>query len=162
MRQTLEGSDAKFKFVFIHHLVGGKDQAVRGGVAAAPLCEWGGKNLDGLDQFDEQRPGWGKPIHSVLVDTGVSILFHGHDHLYAREELDGVIYQLVPQPGLDRYGASRSVEEYGYLDGVVIGGPGILRVGVSADQASLDLVRPHVDGRGNNGEVVHSYDVSPR
>ena len=28
-----------------------------------------------------------------------SIVFHGHDHLYARQDLDGIVYQEVPQPG---------------------------------------------------------------
>jgi len=163
LRDTLEQSRARFKFVFIHHLVGGKDQAVRGGVASAHLFEWGGRDLDGTEQFDERRPGWGKPIHQLLADTGVTILFHGHDHMFAKEELDGVVYQLVPQPGLDRYGAPRSAREYGYVHGKVLGGPGILRVQVSGDETQVDLVRPYVEGgRGPNGETAYSYRVRPR
>ena len=30
--------------------------------------------------------------------TGVTVFFQGHDHVYARETLDGVTYQTVPQP----------------------------------------------------------------
>ena len=153
----------KYKFVFLHHLIGGKDQAVRGGVASATLFEWGGRDLDGEDDFEKHRRGWGKPIHQLLVDTAVTILFHGHDHMFAKEELDGVIYQLVPQPGLDRYGAPRSAEEYGYVHGDILGGPGTLRVTVSPTETLVELVRPYIDARrGQDGETAYSYRVAPK
>ena len=43
LKNTLEKSKAKFKFVFIHNLVGGVDNdgIARGGVEAAPFYEWG-------------------------------------------------------------------------------------------------------------------------
>ena len=54
-RQTLENSNARFKFVFSHHMLGGIPKYrygvgpgyVRGGAGAAPYFEWGGKNADG-------------------------------------------------------------------------------------------------------------------
>ena len=160
-RETLESSRAKFKFVFIHHLVGGINQAARGGVSAAGLFEWGGHGFDGAYEFDDRRPGWGKPIHRLLVETGVSILFHGHDHVFAREELDGVIYQLVPQPGLDRYGAPRTVAG-GYENGEVIGGPGHVRVTVSSDEALVELIQTRREGvEAGNGRTTYSYRVAP-
>ncbi len=58
LKRTLEASQAKFKFVFIHHLVGGVDGQCRGGAEAAPLYEWGGRNADGTDGFRQNRPGW--------------------------------------------------------------------------------------------------------
>jgi hypothetical protein len=154
LRGTLESSKAKYKLVFIHHLVGGKDQAARGGVASAPYFEWGGRNLDGTYAFDEKRPGWGKPIHQLLVDTGVTAVFHGHDHLFAREELDGVVYQLVPQPGLGRNN-TRSAAEYGYTHGDVLGGAGIVRVRIAPNEAKVELVRP-------NGDVDYNYTMQSR
>ena len=54
--------------------------------------------MDGSEGFAQMRPGWGKPIHHLLKDYGVSIVFKGHDHLYVKEELDGIIYQTLPQP----------------------------------------------------------------
>ena len=57
LKQTLETSQATFKFVFIHQLVGGLDRAGRGGVEIAPFFEWGGQNPSGKDVFQEQRPG---------------------------------------------------------------------------------------------------------
>ena len=50
-------------------------------------------------EFDEHRPGWGVPIHQMLLDNGVNIVFHGHDHVYAKEiHRDGIAYQSVAQP----------------------------------------------------------------
>jgi hypothetical protein len=82
------------------------------------LFEWGGKELDGRNTFAQRRPGWPAPIHELLVQNGGSIVFHGHDHLYVRGERDGIIYQLVPQPGHSRYDNTRSAAEYGYASGV--------------------------------------------
>jgi hypothetical protein len=39
------------------------------------------------------------PIHQLLAENRVSIVFHGHDHLYTKQDRDGVVYQEVPQPG---------------------------------------------------------------
>ncbi len=113
LQKTLERSRAAFKFVFIHHPVGAGGQPIRGGVEAARYNEWGGRNADGTEGFREHRPGWDMPIHQLLTEQGVSIVFHGHDHMFAREELDGVVYQLVPQPGNPRTGVPRNAQEYG-------------------------------------------------
>jgi hypothetical protein len=94
---------ARFTFVFSHHLLGGNGTDARGGAAFARFFEWGGRNLDGSWGFDKQRPGWPAPIHQLLVENRVTAWFHGHDHLYAREQLDGVSCQEVPQPSRARY-----------------------------------------------------------
>ena len=161
---TLENSKAPFKFVFIHHLVGGLGRDVRGGVLPARYMEWGGKNADGSEGFAEHRPGWALPIHQLFVKNGVSIVFHGHDHLFVKEELDGIVYQEVPQPGHPT-GGTRSAEEYGY-SGVILGSSGHVRVTVAPREARLDYVRSIVPGvtKGSlaNGEVEHSYTLRPR
>jgi hypothetical protein len=163
--ETLSRSRAKFRFVFLHNLVGGSGREARGGVAAAPLYEWGGHSPEGVDQFREKRPGWGAPIHELLVKNKVNIVFHGHDHLYAREELDGVVYQEVPQPGYARYDNTRSAAEYGYASGVIQGSSGHLRVRVDAGKATVDYVRAFLPGDENasrrNGSVSASYSVHP-
>ena len=159
--RTLRASRARFKFVFVHHLVGGVDQAARGGAAAAGLFEWGGRSLDGGYEFDQHRPGWGEPIHQVLVETGVNIVFHGHDHVFAREELDGIVYLLVPQPGLDRYGAPRDIDGL-YKRAEVVGGPGHVRVTVSPEAAIVELVQSRLEEvEGGNGRIAHSFRVRP-
>ena len=160
--KTLAESKAQFKFVFIHHLVGGADRNNRGGIASAPFFEWGGKELDGTKTFAKHRPNWKLPIHDLLVQHDVSIVFHGHDHLYAKEEMDGIIYQAVPQPGHPRFGNVRSAEEYGY-HGEVISSSGHLRISVSSDSARVDYVRAYLpkdeSSRRINGEISASYIV---
>ena len=127
LKRTLERSTATFKFVFIHHLVGGGTPECRGGAEAAPLFEWGGKNPDGSDGFKRNRPGWPSPIHQLLVQNRVTAVFHGHDHLYVKQDLDGIVYQEVPQPG-DPRGNTRTAVEYGYKSGVLMGSSGHLRM----------------------------------
>jgi hypothetical protein len=41
LKQTLENSDAKYKFIFSHHMTGGSDDYVRGGANPAHLVEGG-------------------------------------------------------------------------------------------------------------------------
>jgi len=91
-------------------------------------------------------------------------LFHGHDHFFAKEELDGVIYQLVPQPGnAARGGPPRNAEEYGYVHGEVLGGSGHLRVTVSGSEARVDYVLSVLSkdetGSRKNGSTAHSYAI---
>ena len=163
LKQTLEGSTAKFKFVFIHHLVGGETPEGRGGAEASEFFEWGGRDLDGRDAFAQHRPGWPMPVHRLLVQNHVSAVFHGHDHLYAQQERDGVIYQLVPQPGHSRIDNTRSAAEYGYKSGVIQGASGILRVNVSPERAQVEYVRAYPDAAESalrrTGSVSHEYTL---
>ncbi len=151
LARTLESSSAKFKFIFIHQLVGGLEKPGRGGAEAAPFYEWGGKNRDGSDGFTQHRPGWPLPIHPLLVRNRVSVVFHGHDHLYAKQALDGIVYQEVPQPG-DPRGNLRQAAEYGYTGGDILSSSGYLRVTVSAGQATVTYL--HADQT-----VAHSYSL---
>jgi 3',5'-cyclic AMP phosphodiesterase CpdA len=165
LARTLERSRAKYKFVFLHHLVGGETPEGRGGAEAAAFFEWGGHDLDGRDTFAQHRPGWPTPIHSLLVQHHVSAVFHGHDHLYVQQERDGIIYQLVPQPGHGRFDNTRSAAEYGYKSGVIQGASGILRVHVSPERTQVEYVRAYPDSAEDatrrSGLVSHSYVIAP-
>jgi len=147
LRATLENSSAKYKFVFGHQLVGGDEQG-RGGVERADWFEWGGHDPDGTWRFDEKRPGWGKPIHQLLVDAGVNVYFHGHDHFYARQEKDGVIYQLVPQPAHEGVKLPGFVADYGYTQGDLRGGSGFMLVTVSPAGFNMQLVQSESPRKG--------------
>lgn len=165
LKRTLEAGKPKYTFVFIHHLVGGADSQCRGGAEAAPYYEWGGRNADGSDGFQQNRPGWPAPIHRLLVQHQVTIVFHGHDHFYAKQQLDGIIYQEVPQPGAPGNGtAPRSAAEYGYQSGVLMGSSGHLRVSVAPAATTVTYIRAHPpDHRGGGDEsaaTAHSYTVS--
>ncbi|EMI42438.1 calcineurin-like phosphoesterase [Rhodopirellula sp. SWK7] len=162
-KRSLEQSDASLRFVFLHHLVGGADRNQRGGKEVAPFWEWGGKGLSGRDEFEERRPGWEKPIHQLLIEHGVSVVFHGHDHMFIKQDLDGIVYQLVPQPGHPRSG-TKTAKEYGYLSGDIQGSSGHVRVRVDQGTARVDYVRAYLPDaeRGNrrNAEVTYSYRVN--
>jgi hypothetical protein len=166
LMRTLEKSSAKYKLIFIHHLVGGGTPEGRGGAEAAPLYEWGGKNTDGTDGFAKYRPGWTAPVHDLLVRYGVTAVFHGHDHLYVKQDLDGIVYQEVPQPGTPSYDRTRTAAEYGYKSGVVLGSPGHLRVKVSPTAVQVEYVRACLpaDEQANrhNAQIVHSYMIAAK
>jgi hypothetical protein len=166
LRRTLETSQAKFTFVFTHHLVGGSTPEGRGGVEASHFFEWGGAELDGTKTFAEKRPGWAAPIHDLLAKRGGCVVFHGHDHFYVHAERDGVTYQLVPQPGHERVDNTRTAAEYGYQTGVKAGASGILRVSVSPEKAVVDYVRAYPanaeSAERKTGSVTHTYEVHPR
>ncbi len=155
---------AKYRFVFIHHLVGGAVQNQRGGVEVASLWEWGGNDEMGEYQFDHYRKGWDKPIHRMLVESGVSIVFHGHDHFFAKQELDGIIYQEVPQPSHARNGNTRNATEYGYLMGDLQPSSGFVRVSVKPDDVRVDYVRTFAGSEhaNRNREIAFSYKVLPQ
>jgi hypothetical protein len=167
LQRTLQTSRAKFTFVFTHNLVGGETREGRGGAEAAAFFEWGGRDLDGRESFAKNRPDWAAPIHQLLRERrGGVIVFHGHDHLYAQQEKDGIIYQLVPQPGHSRFDNTRSAEEYGYKSGVIQGASGMLRISVSPEKALVEYVRAYPDSAENDsrrtGAVTHRYTVAPR
>lgn len=150
LKVTLEKSSAEHKFVFIHQLVGGDNQG-RGGVEFANLYEWGGNNVDGSFGFDTKRAGWGKPIHQLLVDNKVKAVFKGHDHFFAKQDLDGIVYQTLPQPSHPG-NKFDNAQKYGYLNGEILGGSGYLRVTTIESAIVVDFVR-------FDSEIVTSYTL---
>jgi hypothetical protein len=94
------------------------------------------------------------------------VVFHGHDHLYAYQERDGIVYQLVPQPGHSRFDQTRSAAEYGYRSGVIQGAAGILRIAVSAERTVAEYVRSYPAGAEGglrrSGAVSHRWELAPR
>jgi hypothetical protein len=171
-KSVLENSHAKYKFVFTHQVAGGASvngtESVygRGGQSAAPFFEWGGKNTNGTWAFDVHRPasdGWTLPIHQLMVKNGVSIFFHGHDHDYAREVVDGIVYLECPKP--DDAGYTWQPYSYGHNEGlypnaiVELQNSGYFRVNVSPSETKVEYVRSYLSGAGTNGSVADSVTV---
>jgi hypothetical protein len=147
--------------------VGGLDSQMRGGIEAAPFYEWGGKNADGTDGFEAKRPGWNKPIHQLLVDNRVTAVFHGHDHVYVKQELDSVVYQELPQPGAPNFNNGPDLAAaYHYQSGVIVSSSGHLRVTVSPDTTRVDYVRAYrlqdENSERHNGDISDTYTLIPR
>jgi hypothetical protein len=155
LKNVLESGDAKYKFVFSHHMVGGKPSYlyVRGGAQGVPYYEWGGYNWSGTWQFDTKRSGWYAPIHQLFVENGVSAFFHGHDHQYAYEVRDGIVYQCLPRPttGMDFNYYSES-DPYTIK---VLSSPGHLRVTVSPDEATVEYIGT------SSGTSNYTYYIEP-
>jgi len=135
LQSTLAASKAKYKFVFAHNLVGGWNYGgtgnMRGGIEAAKYSEWGGYNLDGTYGFTTYRPSMAMPIHQMLMKYNVTAFFHGHDHFYGHQELDGIQYQEVPQPSANNGNNEVSIGVAdGYTHGTIVNGRGYVRVKV--------------------------------
>lgn len=163
---VLQAKTATHTFVFIHNLVGGSTEGqMRGGAEAAPLFEWGGRNADGSAGFAAKRPGWSAPIHDLLVRHKVTAVFHGHDHFYAHQVLDGVVYQLVPQPSArNSNNGAQLAADYRYLAGTFLASSGYLRVTVSPSGVTSEYVRTWLPEAQTsmrvNGQVDHRWMVN--
>ena len=160
LKNTLETSTAKYKFVFAHHIRG----QGRGALTNAKLFEWGGYEADGKTYgFDKNRPGWGKPIHQLFKDNGVNIFFQGHDHLFAHEVLDGIHYQEVPMPSDSTYMIGKLANADAYTSDT-IDGTGHIKVTVSSTCVKVDYVKAYLpkdtlDGKHKNREIGFSYTI---
>ncbi len=158
-KRTLEQSKARYKFVFAHHVLG----TGRGGIEESDLYEWGGKNKRGDSEFGQKRPDWALPVHQLMVKHGVTIFFQGHDHLFACQQRDGIVYQEVPNPADQGYVAYNQDR---YLSGVTLPNSGYLRVAVSPEQVKVDYVRCYLPkdetDQRKTGEVAHTYTIKAK
>ncbi len=163
LKATLEKSSASYKFVFLHHLIGGIESA-RGGVEVAHRYEWGGKNADETEGFAQNRPGWAMPIHQLLLAHHVSAVFHGHDHFYGYQQLDGIVYQECPQPGTANF-STASAGDGQYVQGTILPNSGHLRVTVSPANTKVEYVRAVPPSKETptlkNRTISHTYTMAP-
>lgn len=157
LKNTLETSNAAFKFVFAHQLVGG-DKDGRGGIELADKYEWGGKNLDGTDGWAANRPGWHKPIKDLLAENRVTTFFHGHDHFFGKQEKDCLIYQETPQPSHPNFQNVGQADDYGYFAGQILPNAGHLRVTVGPNGVKTEYVRAYLSQ--NETPTRKNRDVS--
>ena len=160
LKQTLESSTAKYKFVFCHHVMG----ETRGGVLIAKTFEWGGLD-NGTNKFAANRPGWAMPIHQLMVANHVNVYFQGHDHLYAYESMDNLVYQTVPMPADSSYSLGY-IANAGAFTGTVLKGSGHIRVTVNPDSVKVDYVSSRLakdeSDTLKNSQVVYSYSVKAK
>lgn len=137
VEEVLSSSDLPYKVVLIHHPVGGSAPDIgnasygRGGGNAAHVGE----------------QAW---LHQWMQDTGVSVMFYGHDHVFTDLVVDGIHYSL---PGTTsapwRFGPEVTGYEKSWPDS------GYGRVTVSPESMKVEFVS--VD-QG----VLLDYDVAPR
>ncbi len=162
-KTTLQNSSAKYKFVFAHQIdgsqnVSGQADYGHGGANSANLVEMGGYNEAGTTyQWATERSGWGSdPVHQMMVANGVSAFFHGHDHQYAYEQLNGMVYQSVPSASFTgSFGIYTTGNGYTtWADSSQ--NPGYLKVTVGPSQTHVDFIRT------SSGASVYAYDIAPK
>jgi len=155
LKKTLMSSKSKYKFVFSHHVLG----TGRGGVERASYFEWGATG----PEFKDNRPTWDMPIHQLFVKSGVNVFFQGHDHIFCKQELDGVIYQTCPVPS-DTNNVIMNGDAY--VNGDQRVGAGLVQVHVAPDKAHIEFRRSWLEGSAPEGhkhfEVDYQYDVRPK
>jgi uncharacterized protein (TIGR03437 family) len=157
LKQTLEQSNAKWKFVFAHHVMG----TGRGGIETANQYEWGGNNTDGTWGFTAERPTWPATLHQLLVANHATIFFQGHDHLFAHQVLDGVTYQSVANPADNTYTAFNADA---YTSGDIFPNAGYTKVTVSPASVKVEYIREWLPQDASatkvSGSVQFAYTIS--
>lgn len=152
LKTTLEQSTAKYKFVFAHHVLG----TGRGGIECAPYYEWGGRNADGTWGFSSQRSTWALPIHQLMATNHVTIFFQCHDHIFVRQELDGVTYLTLPSPADPNYSLFNSSAYTNYI--YKTNNSGYVRVNVSPEEVKVDYVRTYLPSEEAPGKTNGMVD----
>ena len=177
LKTTLAGSNAKYKFVFAHQIVGGNSMTNQvnyghGGVDSANFVEWGGYDTNGTTfawNTHRDTAVWGsQPIREMMETNGVTAFFHGHDHQMAYETANGMVYQACPSASFSgsfgNYSTGNTFTVRDETGGTSTGrtvwadsnqGAGRLRVTVNPDEAQVDFVRY------NQTSAAYSYTLQP-
>ncbi len=132
-KRTLETSTTKYKFIFTHHVLG----TGRGGIELADTYEWGDSANLAI-----HRPGWDKTIQQLMADNHITIFFQGHDHIFVRQQLDGVIYQSLPEPANPFY-TYENIDAY--QTGDKYPNSGRVRVTVAPNAVTVDYICSYLD-----------------
>ena len=161
-KQTLENSSAKYKFVFGHHVRG----YGRGGDTLVKYFEWGGYENNGTTWgFTTHRPGWSAPVHQLMVQNHVQVFFQGHDHLFATEQRDGLIYQEIGMPSDSTYNIGWLANSDAYTGANKFNGTGHIRLNVGPNLAKIEYVSAYepydTNATHHNRAVIYSYTISP-
>ena len=97
-----------------------------------------------------------------MAKNGVTVFFQGHDHIFVRQERDGVVYQSLPSPANPRYNMDFRES---YRTGDVLPSSGRVRVTVSLDEVRVEYVRSWLPKDATaehpDGEVAFSYEIKP-
>ena len=136
MEQTLSNSNHPFKFIGIHHAVGGN-----GGNEEETLYGRGGYRAAAVG---EQRL-----VHEAMRDFGVQAFFYGHDHVFVDEVVDDIHYAMPGSCGAPwKFGS----EITGYRRYWADSGHG--RLTVRPDQATVSFVN-------QAGQIIHEFVMRP-
>jgi hypothetical protein len=124
--QTLAHASSKWRFLFIHHTVGG--------AAGDPDDTAYGRGGGQAAHVGEQAT-----IHAMMLQYGVQVFFYAHDHVFTDMVVDGIHYLLPGSAGAPwKFDSSQTGYAHYWPDS------GYARVQVTPDRAEVDLVS--IDG----------------
>jgi 3',5'-cyclic AMP phosphodiesterase CpdA len=127
LRQTLAGATAKWRFLLIHHAVGG--------AAGNPIDSAYGRGGGQAAQVGEQAA-----VHQLMRDHGAQLFLYGHDHVFTDMVVDGIHYTL---PGSAGAPWKFTTAETGYA--TYWPDSGWARVDVTPDKVSVRFI--NLDGK---------------
>jgi uncharacterized protein (TIGR03437 family) len=172
MAQTLKNSTAKWKFVFVHHILGTN----RGGVEQVPYWEFGGLSGNGTPGFAANRQPctvcdapqstshfWPETIEQLLEENNVTIFFQAHDHIYVHQTYNNVTFQSVPNPGDNTYYAFNA-DAYVQPTQTLYPNAGFLKVMVQPTGVNVQYIREWLPADAArlgvaSGTVQDSYTI---
>jgi hypothetical protein len=122
LSRTLAAARAKWRFLFIHHAVGG--------AAGDPENSDYGRGGGRAAHVGEQAR-----VHQLMQDFGVQIFFYGHDHVFTDMTVDGIHYSEPGSAGAPwMFGAELTGYSQSWLES------GWARVAVSPDGVQVAFV----------------------
>jgi hypothetical protein len=140
LHKRLSTSTAKWKFLFLHHTVGGK--------AGDDLNSCYGRGGGRAAYTGEQAL-----IHEWMKTYGVQVLFYGHDHVFTDIPVDGIHYVCVGSAGAPW---KFTEEETGYKTFWTPSG----YTWVDVHEARVKISFIGTDIPGPKWQVLHSFEIS--
>ncbi|MFL5306339.1 MAG: metallophosphoesterase family protein [Polyangia bacterium] len=134
LQRTLAAATSKWRFLFIHHAVGG----AAGDLADTAYGRGGGQAAHVGEQAQ---------IHALMLQYGVQIFFYAHDHVFTDMVVDGVHYTLPGSAGAPwKFDETQTGYAQYWTDS------GFARVDVSPDRVQVGFI-------STSGETLDSFSV---
>ncbi len=122
LQRTLAGATSKWRFLFIHHTVGG--------AAGDPADTAYGRGGGQAAHVGEQAQ-----VHALMLQYGVQIFFYAHDHVFTDMVVDGIHYALPGSAGAPwKFDESETGYAQYWTDS------GYARARVAPDRVQVDFV----------------------
>jgi hypothetical protein len=122
LERTLAGAKAKWRFLFIHHTVGG--------AAGDPADSAYGRGGGQAAHVGEQAT-----VHALMLQYGAQIFFYAHDHVFTDMVVDGIHYALPGSAGAPwKFDESMTGYTQYWTDS------GFARVAVSSETVQVDFM----------------------
>jgi hypothetical protein len=122
LERTLAGTKARWRFLFIHHTVGG--------AAGDPDDSAYGRGGGQAAYVGEQAK-----VHALMLQYGAQIFFYAHDHVFTDMVVDGIHYALPGSAGAPwKFDESMTGYTQYWSDS------GFARVAVSSDNVRVDFL----------------------